>query len=357
MTTTVGPRQVRDSQTGQVRAQAEAQGLTPSVAPPAVDEYRATPERGPVVLAQAGPVQPAPPPTFPPGERGGHDFAAWADPRHRAPLTAWVPPQTEAGLDARTTFESVASRGSARGVVEALDPNLVRAAAAHYDLDGRAIAVAIYEEAKAYIPGEGDLRFGPAGASRGSALDGLVQTQLRQQRRPGYGTFHDSTMAALNPGWSAGQRAVAQQYPQFAVPVIAQEMNAKAVLYEHLSGVSIRDNPAMLAWAYNTSMDNVRASAEAQRRRVAVGQTPNFNLDANRQLGSTVYNRLARSLGLTHEPDGKGMGNASQSDVVGALFNRFLSDPRPRPSAIPYSVNGIPYVPGAEWSDPPPPRG
>jgi hypothetical protein len=118
-------------------------------------------------------------------------------------------------------------------------------------------------------------------------------------------------MAALNPTWSAGQREIAQQYPH-----IAQEMNAKAVLYEHLSGVSIRDNPAMLAWAYNTSMDNVRASAEAQRRRVVAGQPLNFNLAANRQLGSTVYKRLMRSLGLTHEPDGRGMGSSSQSDAV-----------------------------------------
>ena len=104
----------------------------------------------------------------------------------------------------------------------------------------------------------------------------------------GYGSMHTSTVGELYPGWSARQTVIARMNFEYAAPLVAAEMDRKAAIYEQFTGgaISIRNDPVMLAWAYNTSLDSVVQSAKNAAAAVNAGSTSHtFDIYQNKELG------------------------------------------------------------------------
>ncbi len=92
----------------------------------------------------------------------------------------------------------------------------------------------------------------------------------------------------LYPDWSMRQSVIGRMNFEYAAPLIAADMDRKAAIYEQITGgaISIRDDPVMLTWAYNTSIDAVMASAKNAAAALNNGaSTYTFDIYQNTQLG------------------------------------------------------------------------
>lgn len=135
----------------------------------------------------------------------------------------------------------------------------VQEAADYYGIDPRAIALVAHVE---------------------TAHNDSFARQRGLGRSEGFGHMHESAAAALHPEWTEAQSAAARNNAAYAPPLIAGDMAAKARAFELITGgqISIRNDPVVLAWAYNNSMATVIAHAERARQDLEQGKPVVLNL-------------------------------------------------------------------------------
>lgn len=91
----------------------------------------------------------------------------------------------------------------------------------------------------------------------------------------GFGSMHNSVVQNFFPEWDFETSTKARMYIDTAVPLMAAQMDFQATRFESginafleskgIDGqVSVRDNPVMLSWLYNTSTDSVDRSVSKQ---------------------------------------------------------------------------------------------
>lgn len=146
----------------------------------------------------------------------------------------------------------------------------LQGAAKHYNVDPRAIAVAVLVEKK-FNP--------PSFASRPFSLP--------IGRGDGFGAMHDIAVRTVHPDWTDDQIQVARTDARYAPALLAADMDAKARVFEQLSGgkVSIRDNPVALAWAYNNSLETVARYANRAAEDAASGKPVLLDFSKSNELG------------------------------------------------------------------------
>lgn len=146
----------------------------------------------------------------------------------------------------------------------------IHAAAAYYEVDPRAVPLVVYVEAKYNV-----------GCKKTLAV------ALGGGRGKGFGQLHDSAVRAIHPGWNPHQVDAARMNAEYAPALIAADMDAKARVFEMLTDgkVSIRNDPVMLAWAYNSSLGAVVAVARKAADTLDHGQRVVFDLTHDIDLG------------------------------------------------------------------------
>jgi hypothetical protein len=152
----------------------------------------------------------------------------------------------------------------------------------YYNVHPAAIALAVYNESQYNMTGwlSDYGQYGLYAAGDLAGKDWLLGKGL------GFGSMHTDEVSSLYPAWTPRQTVIARMNYEYAAPLIAADMDLKASMYEQITGISIRNDPAMLTWAFNTSARNVFDSANAKADLFRGGATSvEFDIYQNTQLG------------------------------------------------------------------------
>ncbi len=172
--------------------------------------------------------------------------------------------------DAWPAFADGSSLGTNDKVVELLESKSddVKRAAKNHNVDGRAIAGAIYLEGRANLDWNPN---GPKESARSSFA--------------GFGTQHEVSLKVMHPEMTDKDLARAKLHIGPSIQNIAEHLDAKATVREKLSGVSTRNDPVMLAADYQRSETALVQSAVRQYRNIALGREVNFVIGRDASLG------------------------------------------------------------------------
>jgi len=179
----------------------------------------------------------------------------------------------------------------------------VQEAADYYGIDPRAIPLVAHVEAK---------------------YNTDLPRKLGLGRGEGFGQMHHSAASALHPEWSDEQSAAARNNAAYAPPLIAADMAAKARAFELVTGgqISIRNDPVVLAWAYNNSLATVIATAEEARQALDQGQPVVLDLKG-REIGEY------------------GMAGHARRDLDQGVVDDFAGSDPPNGSPVEYRVETL----------------
>jgi len=158
------------------------------------------------------------------------------------------------------------------------------------DIHPEAIALVVYNE-RTYNPNGFRSDYvqllGYYLENESNSLFGAPATVTLPGKGLGFGSMHTGAVNELYPDWTLRQTIIARMNFDYAAPLIAADMDQKATIYEQITGgrISIRNDPVMLTWAFNTSIDNVVSSAEAVRSSLDAGaQSVAFDVYQNSQM-------------------------------------------------------------------------
>lgn len=214
------------------------------------------------------------------------------------PKPEWTPPASELG---KGNYEN--DPGALLSRLREQNPR-VQEAADYYDVDPRAIALVAHVEAK---------------------YNNDLPRQAGLGRGEGFGQMHHSAASAIHPEWSHEQSVTARNSAAYAPPLIAADLDAKARAFELATGgqLSIRNDPVVLAWAYNNSLATVTAEAEQARRALDQGQPVVLNLKQGSELGEY------------------GMAGHARRDLEAGVVDDFASSQPPSASPVEYRTETL----------------
>jgi hypothetical protein len=214
------------------------------------------------------------------------------------PKPEWTPPASELG---KGNYDN--DPGALLSRLREQNPR-VQEAADYYDVDPRAIALVAHVEAK---------------------YNNDLARQAGLGRGEGFGQMHHSAASAIHPEWSHEQSVAARNSAAYAPPLIAADLDAKARAFELATGgqLSIRNDPVVLAWAYNNSLATVTAEAEEARRALDQGQPVVLNLKQGSELGEY------------------GMAGHARRDLEAGVVDDFASSQPPAGSPVEYRTETL----------------
>jgi hypothetical protein len=214
------------------------------------------------------------------------------------PKPEWTPPASEYGNGNYSN-----DPGALLSRLREQNPR-VQEAADYYDVDPRAIALVAHVEAK---------------------YNNDLARQAGLGRGEGFGQMHHSAASAIHPEWSHEQSVAARNSAAYAPPLIAADLDAKARAFELATGgqLSIRNDPVVLAWAYNNSLATVTAEAEQARRALDQGEPVVLNLKQGSELGEY------------------GMAGHARRDLEGGVVDDFASSHPPAGSPVEYRTETL----------------
>lgn len=214
------------------------------------------------------------------------------------PKPEWTPPASELGKGNYTD-----DAGVMLNRLREQNPR-VQEAADYYDVDPRAIALVAQVEAK---------------------YNNDLARQAGLGRGEGFGQMHHSAASAIHPEWSREQSVAARNSAAYAPPLIAADLDAKARAFELATGgqISIRNDPVVLAWAYNNSLATVAAEAEKARGALDRGQPVVLDLKQGSELGEY------------------GMAGHARRDLEAGVVDDFASSHPPASSPVEYRTETL----------------
>lgn len=214
------------------------------------------------------------------------------------PKPEWTPPAGELGKGNYTD-----DPGALLNRLREQNPR-VQEAADYYGVDPRAIALVAHVEAK---------------------YNNDIARQAGLGRGEGFGQMHHSAASAIHPEWSAEQSEAARNGAAYAPPLIAADLDAKARAFELATGgqISIRNDPVVLAWAYNNSLATVIAEAEEARRALDQGDPVVLDLKQGSELGDY------------------GMAGHARRDLEAGVVDDFASARPPAGSPVEYRTETL----------------